>query len=358
MNLVLAGGGTGGHIYGGVAIAEEFLKRSSSNRVLFIGSAYGLETRLVPKAGYELKTIQVGKLVGQSFFTRLTTLFQIPVAILKCMVELRKFKTGAVVGVGGFAAGPCLIAAKILGIPCFILEQNSVAGLTNQISAKLSHSVFLAFPEIPEGFPAKKCLHTGNPARNTLKPVEKAPGAPFTVFAFGGSQGATGINKLLTEAYGILKKKGITVHINHQTGEKDFAWVKEKYGNDSNVRVFPFIDNMQEMYDSASIVICRSGSGTISELGATGNAAIFIPFPLAAGNHQEKNALQVAAAGGARVMVQGTATAEDLAREIQYFTESSAELASMRKKMQEFYKANAAQVIIDKVVTEGDSQEK
>ncbi|MBI3556884.1 MAG: glycosyltransferase, partial [Deltaproteobacteria bacterium] len=200
MRLVITGGGTGGHIFAGVAIAQEFIAQGKGNEVLFVGSASGLETRLVPKAGLRLETLKLGKLVGQGLSARLMTLWQLPWAVLKCISLLRNFKAEMVVGVGGYAAGPCIIAARFLGIPCGVLEQNSVMGFTNRISAKLAQHVFLTFDETPQGAPAEKCLVTGNPARSNLIPTAHKPAQPFVLFAFGGSQGANGLNKVLVEA--------------------------------------------------------------------------------------------------------------------------------------------------------------
>ena len=347
MKLVLTGGGTGGHVFGGVAIAQEFLSQSKGNDVLFIGSAYGLETRLVPKAGFKLATIKVGRLVGQSRFRQVLTFLQLPLAVLQCMVLLKRFGADAVVGVGGFAAGPCILAARLLGIPTGVLEQNSVAGFTNRVAAKLANQIFLAFEEVPEGFPRHKCIVTGNPARSQLRPKVTKTDEPFTVFAFGGSQGATGINQLMVGMVKKLKADGADVRVIHQTGEKDFEKVVAEYEGLEGVEAHKFIDNMQDMYDRASLIVCRAGSGTISELGATANAAVFVPFPFAAGNHQEVNARAVERAGGARVLLQGKATPDDLVAIVKELRADRQKLMAMRTRMAAFYKADAAHRIVE-----------
>ena len=205
MKLMITGGGTGGHIFAGVAIAQEFLSQSKANQVEFIGSTQGLEVRLVPKAGFKLHTLNLGRLVGQSIFQRLLTLVQIPIAIIKAVLILKNFRPDFVIGVGGFAAGPTIIAAWLLKIPIGVLEQNSIMGFTNRISAKCADHVFLAFDEIPNGIDSKKCVYSGNPVRSGLKAQKKSNAKTtddekvFQVFAFGGSQGATGINKLLID---------------------------------------------------------------------------------------------------------------------------------------------------------------
>ncbi len=354
MNLIIAGGGTGGHIFGGVAIAEEFLAQSKGNHVLFVGSSVGLETTLVPKAGYNLVTLKLGRLVGQGLAQKILTLFQIPMALLKCMFILKKHKANIVIGVGGFAAGPCIVAARLLGIPCGILEQNSVPGLTNKISARFAHHIFTAFDAVPAGFKKEKCIYTGNPARSQLKPSQKndqSSGAVFTIFAFGGSQGATGINKLLTEAVPLLTAQGLKFNLIHQTGPRDLDWVKAAYSAYPHCIAHAFIDNMQSMYDKASVVLCRAGSGTITELAATGNAAIFIPFPQAAGNHQEINAAQVQVVGGALLLRQQDTTAEILTKTLTDLAQNPDKITKMQQKIRTFHKPLAAHRIVEVMKT-------
>ena len=347
MKLVIAGGGTGGHIFGGVAIAQEFLRRAPGNEVLFVGSEYGLETRLVPKAGLKLETLRVGRLVGQSRWAQLKTLIQIPLAVLRSLGILRRFRADMVVGVGGFASGPCVLAARLLGIRTGVLEQNSIAGFTNKILAKLAHHVFTAFPEPPPGFPLKKCVYTGNPTRGSLRSARRDGTGPFTVFAFGGSQGATGINKLLTGAVKVLRARGVELNIIHQTGERDYDWVTREYAGLHGVEAHRFIDDMQACYDRASVVLCRAGSSTISELGATKSPAVFVPFPQAAGNHQEINARAVEKVGGARVVLQQQATPDELARVLEELRDNPAQLASMREHIGLFHRPDAAKKILD-----------
>ncbi|MEW6056723.1 MAG: undecaprenyldiphospho-muramoylpentapeptide beta-N-acetylglucosaminyltransferase [Bdellovibrionota bacterium] len=348
MKLVITGGGTGGHIFAGVAIAQEFLSQSKANEVLFVGSEYGLETRLVPKAGFRLETLKLGKLVGQTFFTRIATLIQLPIAILKSMKILKSFKADMVVGVGGYAAGPCIVAAKLLKIPTGVLEQNSVMGFTNRICASLAQHVFIAFNETPLGAPARKCTFTGNPVRSQLRPSPTKSAKPLVVFAFGGSQGATGINKLMTEAAKEWLPHKESIRIIHQTGERDFDEVKRQYEQIGYpAEVHRFIDDMQAMYDKASIIVCRAGSGTISELGATKNAAIFIPFPLAAANHQEINARILERAGAAKVLLQSQSTGKDLAHAVQAIFDEPAQLEKMRQAMAAFYRPDAARNIVE-----------
>jgi UDP-N-acetylglucosamine--N-acetylmuramyl-(pentapeptide) pyrophosphoryl-undecaprenol N-acetylglucosamine transferase len=276
--------------------------------------------------------------------------FQIPLAVLRSMILLKRFGATMVVGVGGFASGPCVLAARLLGIRTGVLEQNSVAGFTNRLLAKLAHHVFTAFPDFPPGFPAKKCIYTGNPSRATLHVSEDHSSGPFTVFAFGGSQGATGINKLLTGAVKILRNRGVDFQVIHQTGERDYDWVAKEYAGLHGVEVHRFIDDMQRCYDRASVVLCRAGSGTISELGATKCPAVFVPFPAAAGNHQEINARAVERAGGARVILQQSASAEDLARALDELRSNPAQLAQMRERMGLFHKPDAAWKILNVMI--------
>ena len=355
MNLIITGGGTGGHIFAGVALADEFKSQSKANKVLFVGSSQGLETRLVSKHGYELVTLDLGKLVGQTLLQRIKTLFQITLAVFKAYKTIKNFKADMVIGVGGYAAGPCILAAKLACVPIGVLEQNSVMGFTNRISAKLANYVFLAFPEIPKGIDSKKCIYTGNPARTSMKPRVTKPQKPFVVFSFGGSQGAGGINKMMVEAAKELLPLKDEFQFFHQTGEKELESVQQKYKEIGfEAQTFAFIDNMQEMYDRASIVVCRAGSGTISELGATQNASILIPFPFAAQNHQEVNARMVEEKGGAIVLLQTKNLDEQgkvLAECLKNLKDNPKRLETMRKSAASFFHADAAKKIIDQMKT-------
>ncbi len=362
MRIMIAGGGTGGHVFGGIAIAEQFKKQSTPqeiHEILFIGTSAGMENKLVPKAGFELRTFTLGKLVGQSVLHRLKTLLQLPRAILFCMKQIRQFKADAVIGVGGYAAGPCIVGARILRVPCFVLEQNSVAGFTNKIAAALSEKVFLAFDEIPDGIAAAKSIVTGNPARSLMQPKEKLNqigAGKFTVFAFGGSQGATGINKLMVEAAEWLKANDPEnlgrFSFLHQTGERDLAWVRQAYEKLQFPAVAEaFIYKMQEMYDQSDIVVARAGSGTISELAATQNAAIFVPFPFAAGNHQEKNARILESRGAALVFTQGKTNGAELAQVFLNFLKNPGALQGLRGNMAKFHKPDAAKDIVHTVLS-------
>jgi UDP-N-acetylglucosamine--N-acetylmuramyl-(pentapeptide) pyrophosphoryl-undecaprenol N-acetylglucosamine transferase len=348
MRLVVTGGGTGGHVFAGVAIAQEFKEQSRSNEVLFIGSEQGMENKLVPRAGFRLERLKLGKLVGQGFLSRLITLWQIPWAVLKSFRLLRSFRADLVVGVGGYAAGPCILAARVLGIPVGILEQNSVMGFTNRVAAGLARHVFLAFDEVPHGAPSEKCVFTGNPARSHLKPAPTKPAKPFVVFAFGGSQGATGINRMMTEAACRLLPHKDDVRLIHQTGERDYEWVVKAYEElGYPAEVHRFIDDMQSMYNRASLVVSRAGASTISELAATRNAAVFVPFPLAAANHQEVNARVIERAGGGLVLVQGKSDGSELADVIIALMNDPTRLEGMRGRMAEFHRPDAARRIVE-----------
>lgn len=346
MKLVLAGGGTGGHIFAGVAVAEEFISRSRANQVLFIGSEYGLEARLVPKAGYPLALLKVGKLVGQGLRAKLLTLIQIPIAVLKAIYILKKCSPDFVLGVGGYAAAPAIIAAWILRIPIGVLEQNALMGLTNRICARLATFVFQAFETPLVGVEARKCQYTGNPIRSQLKPAATKVDDPFVIFIFGGSQGAHGINRLMVETAPLLNAKK-RLHIVHQTGPRDLEWVRAEYAKRGvDAEVHAFIDNMQAQYERASLVIARAGSGTLSELAATQNAAILIPLPTAAANHQELNARELEKKGAAKVLPQNSTSAMELKKWIELYAGDSNALRTLRENVVQFHRPDAAQKIV------------
>ncbi|MBC7387331.1 MAG: undecaprenyldiphospho-muramoylpentapeptide beta-N-acetylglucosaminyltransferase [Cryobacterium sp.] len=319
--LIVTGGGTGGHLFAGISIADEWRLRFPHSRILFVGAKGGIEERLVPKANYPLEVLSLGSLKGVSTFRRLKTFFQIPFALFKAAFILIREKPQAVIGVGGYASGPVVLMARAIGwswgVRTAILEQNAVPGFTNRILARFSHSVFCAFPGIEGHFPKSKTHLTGNPVRKTMIPFKPAAREPFTLFVFGGSLGAVGINSLVIEAFPLLADLMPRIQWIHQTGEKDYTRVVEAYAKAGvSGRVEKFIYDMPACYEAASLVICRAGSSTLAELAAVHRAAILIPFPYASDNHQEKNAKLFVNQGAADILIQGRAKGEDLALKI------------------------------------------
>lgn len=347
--LLIAGGGTGGHVLAGIAIADEWCREFSDCKILFVGSEQGLESRLVPKYGYDLVKLKIGALNRVSLKTRLLTMFKLPFSFLKATWVLIRFRPDAVIGVGGYASGPVVMIARILapifGIRTAILEQNSVAGFTNRMLGRWVHRVFCAFEAGATMFSAPKVLISGNPIRSSLKRLPPSSGVPFTLFIFGGSQGAGGINTMILDALPFLKKEG--VEFIHQTGVNDFERVSSAYQREGvPARVEKFIDDMGSCYEKASLVICRAGASTLSELASVERAAIFIPLPTAADNHQEKNARIFEDAGGAIVIPQGSVSGAQFAEKIVALKNDSKRIHSLETNVRPFYRSDSAEMIV------------
>ncbi len=355
-SLVVTGGGTGGHIFAGVAIADEWKRLYPDARVVFVGAVGGIEETLVPKSGYPLELVHLGSLKGVSFGKRLKTLFQVPFALLTAARILIREKPNAVIGVGGYASGPVVLIARLIGwswgVRTAILEQNAVPGFTNRILARFSHSVFCAFPGIEAQFQRAKTSVTGNPVRNTMIPYSSAVREPFTVFIFGGSQGAVGINTLILDSFEFLQDILPKLRFIHQTGVRDYDRVAAGYAKAGiPARVEKFIYDMPECYRAASLVVCRAGSSTLAELAAVRRAAILVPFPFAADNHQEKNAQLFVERGAAELMLQGKSTGKDLAAKIRSYYTNPSKIVAVEAAITKFHTGNAPGKIVSLLST-------
>ena len=353
--LLVAGGGTGGHVLAGIAIADEWVRQLGGDtgkeaEVLFVGASQGLEARLVPKYGYALKVLKIGALNRVSAKTRIQTLFQLPISFLKAFFILVSFRPNAVIGVGGYASGPVVLLARflsgILRIKTSIIEQNSVAGFTNRMLGKHVQKVFCAFEAGGKSFDPRKVIVTGNPIRSSLRRLPPSPRDPFTLFIFGGSQGAQGINTMVLDALPFLKSEN--VQFIHQTGVKDLERTRAGYerAGIQNARIEAFIDDMASCYARASLVICRAGASTLSELASVGRAAIFIPLPTAADNHQEKNARIFEVDQAAWVIPQGSLTGVQFAELILKLKKSPNEIEQVETRVQKFYQSDSAFQIV------------
>ncbi len=354
--LVVAGGGTGGHVLAGVAVADAWRARYGADApVLFVGAQGGIEEKLVPRAGYPLELLKIGALNRVSLAVRLATALKLPFSVLRSFWILHRANPQAVIGVGGYASGPLVLAARTVDfffpwVKCqtAILEQNSVPGLTNRLLGRWVHQVFTAFPGLEARFKGGRVRVTGNPVRPAIKPLAPAAHDPFVVFIFGGSQGAMGINTLVIEALPHLAALKNRLRFIHQTGERDYDRVKKAHdGSGIPARVEKFIYDMPECYAEASLLICRAGSSTLSELAAVGRASVLVPLPTAADNHQEKNARYFTDQGAAELMIQGRSTGEDLARLIRDAIADSARIDRMGREMGRFYKPDSAKEIVE-----------
>jgi UDP-N-acetylglucosamine--N-acetylmuramyl-(pentapeptide) pyrophosphoryl-undecaprenol N-acetylglucosamine transferase len=320
MRMLVAGGGTGGHVFPGIALAEEVVGRHPANDVVFVGTARGLEATVVPEAGFPIELIEVRGLKGKGPLGVLANLLLLPRALLDSFRILRRWRPDVVVGVGGYASGPVVLAAWLMRIPTAVQEQNAVAGVTNRLLGRFVKAAFTAFPEALSQFPRHKVHQLGNPIRRTLMENFMSPDAAHPVprvLVFGGSQGAHALNMRVIEALPHLADLRETIRFTHQTGARDREQVERGYsacGFLPDVR--EFISDMSAAYAECDVVVCRAGATTLAELTVCKRPSILIPFPAAADNHQVVNARSLASAGAAIMIEERDLTGELLAREI------------------------------------------
>ncbi len=349
MRCVIAGGGTGGHLFPGMAIAEAFVERERGNEVLFIGTARGIEARILAGGRFPLKMIGAKPIQGRTLVGKWRGLWSVPAAILEARSILKSFRPDFVLGVGGYASGPTVLAAFLLGIRRAIHEQNVIPGMTNRILRRFSQRIFVSFEETKEYFPEKKTVVTGNPVRKEiLRGKERRRGDRFTLLVFGGSAGAHRINVAMMEALPHLDQIKSSLRVIHQTGKDDLQFVLRGYqekGFDALVR--PFFEEMAPYYQMADLVICRSGASTVAELAVCGKAAILIPYPFAAHDHQSINARRLVQRGAARMIEDGALDGASLARNILDLYARPEELGRMEKRIEEVGRPNAAEAIVD-----------
>jgi len=348
---MIAGGGTGGHLFPAVAIAEEFLERLPMSDVLFIGTERGLEARLLPGLGFALRTITVEGIKGRGAIRMIGGLLKIPRAVTQSVSILREFRPDIALGVGGYASGPAVIAARCMGIKTAIAEQNALPGFTNRILGRFVDRVFLTFPDGEGQFAAAKAIVTGNPvrrefAKGTRKPHKK--GDTFSILVFGGSQGARAINRAVVEAMPHLEDIQDRLVITHQAGKGDLDEVSKAYRDRGvDAEVLPFINDMASAYGSSDLLICRAGATSIAEITATGKASVLVPYPFAVGGHQELNARVLADAGAAEIILEDGLDGKTLAGVIRRLADSPETIRRMEEKSERLGNVKAAAHIVD-----------
>jgi len=355
MKFVIAGGGTGGHLFPGIAIAEAFVEREMGNEILFIGTERGIEVKVLAGGKFPLRTIQAKPLKGRSLLGKVKTIWSIPIAISEAYSILKDFQPQLVLGVGGYASGPTLMAASLLGMKRAIHEQNVIPGMTNRILKRFSQRIFVSFEETKKYFPDKKTVVTGNPIRKEIfhpnidvKEIEKRKGDRFTLLIFGGSAGAHRINKAMMEALDHFQEMKPFLRFFHQTGREDVDWVLKGYqekGFDAVVR--PFFEDMATYYQLSDLVVCRSGASTVAELAICGKAAILIPYPHAAHNHQVINAQKLVDLGAARMIRDEELNGASLAQTIHHLYDHREERTRMEEQILQVGKPRAAQEIVE-----------
>ncbi len=315
LSVVIAGGGTGGHLYPGVAVAREMQRQRPDTSVTFAGTARGIESRVVPREGFELDLIRSAGLKGKSLAARLKGVALLPLSALDAWRLLSRRRPRLVVGVGGYSSGPVVALAALRGIPTLLLEQNAVPGLTNRMLARVVRAAAVTYEQTLPYFRGKGFV-AGNPVRaGFLQPVSSsAPRGALGVLIFGGSQGARAINVACVEAAPKLAASGRPLDVTHQTGESDLAMVREGYGRAGlAARVEPFLYEMHREMSAADLVVCRAGASTLAEITAAGKPAILVPLPTATDDHQRQNARVLAEAGAAELIEQRELTGERLA---------------------------------------------
>jgi UDP-N-acetylglucosamine--N-acetylmuramyl-(pentapeptide) pyrophosphoryl-undecaprenol N-acetylglucosamine transferase len=344
MRVLIAGGGTGGHVIPALAIAREFKSRYSAE-VLFVGTARGIENRLVPASGFGLTLIKVGALKNVSVWRRLRTLFGLPMAILAARKIIRVFAPDVVVGVGGYASGPVMAAAILARIPTLAFEPNLVPGFANRMVGHRVSAAAVHFEETKKFF--RNAQVVGVPVRaEFFQAAEKsAPGNPAgpTVLVFGGSQGAHAINSAMTGAAPEVLRQAPGLRIIHQTGERDYNDVEAAYASAGiSAEVSPFIDDMPRAFLQADLLVCRSGAGTVAEVTAAGKPAVFVPFPQAADDHQRRNAEAIVAGGAAVLVPQAELTPQRLAKTLTDLLGDRQRLREMSERARKLAHVDAA----------------
>src|ERR1700686_1971358 len=351
MRIIIAGGGTGGHVIPALAIAQQ-LKKQLAAEVLFIGTARGIETRLVPQAGFRLELIQVGALKNVTLTTRLKTIFDLPRAIAASSRLLTDFDPEVVIGVGGYASGPAMVAAIRRRLPTLAFEPNVVPGFANRMMARWGSAAAFPFEETCRYFP--HCQVTGVPVREAFFdiPANDAmrTGGAATLLVFGGSQGARAINQAMIESLPGLHAKIPGLHVIHQTGQRDYENVLAAYERSGiSGEVHKFIDDMPATFARADLLVCRSGASTVAEIAAAGKAAIFVPFPAAADDHQNVNARALERAGAAVVVEESNLGAAYLVDTIAALIGDARRLQSMSAAAKSLSHPKAVQEIADMV---------
>jgi len=350
MKAIIAGGGTGGHLFPGIAVAREIQRRYSNAQVLFVGAERGIETRLAPQEGFELRTLPLGGLKGVGWAARVRNLAAMFTGILKARRILNEFRPQVVIGVGGYASFPMVGAAILGGYPRLLMEQNSIPGLANRVLGKWVDFAAVTDPHTQSFFGARAVV-TGNPVRPQFKAIAgKNHRPPYTVLIFGGSQGAQSINRAVRESLPFLQGWQNKLRFVHQTGEKQLDETRAAYqaaGFDCDVRAF--FHDFHEQYAAADLIVSRSGATTVAEIKAAARAAILIPFPFASDDHQTKNAQAMVAENAALMIANGQLTGELLAKTIKDLLSDLNRLSDMERNSRRLAVLDAERRIVDLV---------
>lgn len=362
MKIIIAGGGTGGHIFPGIAVADE-LRNSASlskNDIIFVGTEHGIESRVIPKESYPLKFIRAQGFAGKSFFKKINSLAVFLLGICDSSRIFSSVKPDVVIGIGGYASVAMVLVAHFRGVPTIILEQNSNPGMANKFLGRFANAIAVTYQDSVSHFPSHKTYLTGNPVRKNIIKRNEQPDYSlfslqkgiFTILVFGGSTGASSINQAMIEALNHMPDLRKNIQIIHQTGIKDYEKVSEAYRR-YNLKVFaaPFLYDMADAYSLADLIICRAGATTLAEITAVGKAAVLIPYPFASDGHQETNARKLADMGAAKIILDKELDGDIVARTIRHmFNEKKARM-EMQKVSSALGKIDASEKIVEIILS-------
>jgi UDP-N-acetylglucosamine--N-acetylmuramyl-(pentapeptide) pyrophosphoryl-undecaprenol N-acetylglucosamine transferase len=354
IRLIVTGGGTGGHLFPGISLAQAMMGAYPSCEVLFIGTERKVDRTALNSLGFTTTTIKSQGIKGKNFLSIIKALLQQPIAFWQAVKIIRKFKPDLVFGVGGYVTGPVILASRLLGVTTCIHEQNSIPGLTNKLLGHIANKIFVSLPGSEKYFPKQKTILSGNPVRSNIIKESREPKTiseqePFTLLILGGSQGARRLNSLMLEAAeNSLSKLSPPPIIIHQTGGQDEDTVRMKYAElGLKARVQAFYSDMAEIYSQADLIISRAGATTLAELTVFQKPVILVPFPYAADNHQEINGRYLVEAGAGIMFSQEELTGEILGNEINRLLGNKEILADMSKKSGMISKPEATETIIN-----------
>ncbi len=350
--LLIAGGGTGGHVWAGVAVAEAWRSRFGQDApICYVGAKGKIEEQIIPKTGLKLYLLNLGSLNRVTWARKISTVAQLPLALCKSLFILLRERPQVVLGVGGYSSGPVLLVAGLFSWlfrwKTGIVEQNTIAGLTNRILGRFVDKIFCAYGMPKSDLPRHKVEITGNPIRMQMEPLASAARRPFHLFVFGGSQGARGLNSLVLDALEHLDDLKEVLTWTHQTGRADFERVKAYHDRyRSRAEILEFIYDMKTVYAQSSLLICRAGSSTLSEIAAVNRASILVPLPTASDNHQYENAKVYVQAGASLMLEQDKATGAELAGLIRALVLDPQRIDRMERMVHGFYRPHAARDIV------------
>ncbi|MBI5599859.1 MAG: undecaprenyldiphospho-muramoylpentapeptide beta-N-acetylglucosaminyltransferase [Deltaproteobacteria bacterium] len=355
MRVVIAGGGTGGHLFPAIAVAEEFKRRNAGTEVIFVGSRSGLEVAVVPSYGYRLETLDVEGIKKRKGMARIRAVFKAAGATLRAIMLLRKIRPDGVIGSGSYCSGPVVLAAGILRIKTAIMEQNALPGLTNRMLGWFADRVYIAFKEAAGYFPRGRTVLAGNPVRSDIlrvKGIRRVNGdRKFSILVFGGSQGAAAVNAAFLDAAEHLTDIWNSLRVTHQTGKEGYRQVEEAYRRKGlKVELSSFIDDMAKAYASSDLVVCRAGATSIAEITALGIPAILVPYPFSSDGHQALNAMALAGKGAAVMLNQDEMTGAALAGAIRRLFENPDEVKKMMSAAASLARPDASEAIVDDYV--------